>query len=183
VPYPNPTVAGQCDYNNQTCRQYSHDVKNRERFSHGCKIGGRCDTYFIATKWSAGGDLSGTYPNPTIGVDAITTTKILDGSVTAAKLAVGTIPTSLPPIGTAGGDLNGTYPNPTIGINANHNKQNLRWFCYPGKACRRSYTDRHYHQLARQAAILQAHTRIQRLIKYRSLGKQCSSCDRAGVEV
>ena len=66
----------------------------------------------------AGGDLSGTYPNPTVGVNAITTTKILDGSVTSAKLAAGVIPTSLPPNGTAGGDLSGTYPNPTIGPNA-----------------------------------------------------------------
>ena len=65
----------------------------------------------------AGGDLSGTYPNPTIGVNAITTTKILDGSVTSAKLAAGVIPTSLPPNGAAGGDLSGTYPNPTIGVN------------------------------------------------------------------
>jgi hypothetical protein len=66
----------------------------------------------------AGGDLVGTYPNPTIGVNAITTTKILDGSVTSTKLAAGVIPTSLPPSGTAGGDLTGSYPNPTIGVNA-----------------------------------------------------------------
>jgi hypothetical protein len=66
----------------------------------------------------AGGDLSGTYPNPTIGVNAITTTKILDGSVTSTKLAAGVIPTSLPPTGAAGGDLTGTYPSPTIGTNA-----------------------------------------------------------------
>ena len=63
---------------------------------------------------NAGGDLSGTYPDPSITAGAITTSKIADASVTSAKLAAGVIPTSLPPNGSAGGDLAGTYPNPTI---------------------------------------------------------------------
>src|SRR5438128_3200167 len=50
---------------------------------------------------TAGGDLTGTYPSPTIGA----------GKVVATDIAAGAAASNL---GAAGGDLTGTYPSPTL---------------------------------------------------------------------
>lgn len=62
----------------------------------------------------AGGDLTGNYPNPVLADGKVTTTKVLDGAITLAKLSPGIIPAALPPNGAAGGDLSGNYPNPVV---------------------------------------------------------------------
>ncbi len=84
---------------------------------------------------AASGDLSGSYPAPTVATSAITTAKIADANVTTVKLADASVtdikvangisysklsgaPTSLPPSGAASGDLSGSYPAPTVATSA-----------------------------------------------------------------
>ena len=85
---------------------------------------------FLKPTDPAGGDLSGTYPDPVIKDAAITDNKIAAGAVTVDKIntagavsghvltyngtgAVWTTPNTHP-TGAAGGDLAGTYPDPSI---------------------------------------------------------------------